>query len=358
MKSDTLQKVLNDFIVIIALIGLYFTTNINYLTFHTLAEGFSIVVAFSAFVIAWNSRKYIQNSYLLFLGIAYLFIAFMDLLHALSYKGMPLFIDYDYYANQLWIAARYMESLTLLIGFAYLPLNRFPRINLIFAGYTITTTLLIASIFYWKTFPECFVEGHGLTQFKIHSEYVICVILVISAIMLLKNRSRFSSKIFFILLASIIFTILSELAFTLYRDNYGTLNLIGHYFKILSFLMIYTAIIKIGIDEPFNLFFLDLDQANSDLKAEIRIRKKTEVEKETLIKELTQALDEIKTLQGLLPICSFCKNIKDDKGNWNAMESYLAARADVKFSHGLCPDCAKKHYPNFYNPQSPQENVT
>ena len=96
-----------------------------------------------------------------------------------------------------------------------------------------------------------------------HSEYVICVILVISAIMLLKNRSRFSSKIFFILLASIIFTILSELAFTLYRDNYGTLNLIGHYFKILSFLMIYTAIIKIGIDEPFNLFFLDLDQANS-----------------------------------------------------------------------------------------------
>jgi len=346
--GDELQRVANYAIVIGALVVLFFTTDINYLVFHTLAEGFSIIVAFSSFIIAWNSRKYIRNSYLLFIGIAYLFIAFLDLLHALAYKGMPLFTDYDYYANQLWIAARYMESITLFIGFAYLSMDLLPRMNRIFAGYAITTALLIASIFYWKIFPECFVAGKGLTPFKIYSEYIICAILLVAGVLLVNNRSKFSPRIFVILLASLLFTILSELSFPLYTDNYGTMNLLGHYFKIFSFLMIYQAIIKMGIDEPFNLFFLDLDRANNELKEEIRIRKETEAEKETLIKDLTRALDEIKTLQGLLPICSFCKNIRDDKGNWNEMESYLAARADVEFSHGLCPNCARKHYPDFF----------
>lgn len=350
-KEYGMQEYLNYSIVFCALVGLYFTTYVNYLLFHILAEGFSIVVAFSAFVIAWNSKKYIQNSYLLFIGIAYLFIAFVDLMHALSYKGMPLFADYDYYANQLWIAARYMESITLWVGFTYLPLNRLPRVNLVFALYTVVTALVIASVFYWKNFPECFVAGRGLTLFKIRSEYIICVILLLSASLLVKNRSRFTPRIFYTLLGSIIFTICSELSFTLYSSNYGISNLVGHYFKIFSFLLIYQALIKTGIDEPFNLFFLELDRTNNNLKEENRIRKEAEAEKEQLIDELTKALEEIKTLQGLLSVCSFCKNIKDDKGNWNPMEAYLSSRVDVEFSHGLCPGCAKKHYGEFFKEQ-------
>lgn len=348
-RGNLLQTLLSYSVVFGALVGLYFTTRINYLVFHTFAEGFSIVIASCAFVITWNSRKYIHNPYLLFIGIAYLFVALLDLMHTMAYKGMALFTDYDYYANQLWIAARYMESITLLGAFVYMPMKRMPRVNLIFFGYAIVTALLIASIFYWKIFPECFVEGSGLTLFKIVSEYIICNILVASVYLLMKNRSRFSPKIFKIILVSIIFTIISELSFTLYVDNYGIMNLVGHYFKIFSFAFIYMAIIKTGIEEPLNLVFLELDRANTGLKGEIQIRKAAEAEKERLIHDLKQALEEIKTLQGLLPICSFCKNIRDDKGMWNSMESYLSARADVKFTHGLCPDCAKKHYSEFFN---------
>lgn len=342
------QAIQSHTFILAALVGLYFTTRINYLLFHTLAEGFSIVIASSAFVIAWNSRKYIHNPYLLFIGVAYLFIALLDMFHTLAYKGMPLFTDYDYYANQLWIAARYMESITLVVAFTYMPLKRMPRVNLVFFVYAIVSALLIASIFYWKIFPECFVAGSGLTTFKIVSEFIICAIITISIYLLIKHRSKFSPKIFYIILVSMIFTTISELSFTLYVDNYGIMNLVGHYFKIFSFWLIYVALIKTGIEEPFNLFFLELDRANIDLKEEIRIRKETEAEKERLISELTHALEEIKTLQGLLPVCSFCKNIRDDQGYWNSMESYLSARADVEFSHGLCPDCAKKHYPEFY----------
>jgi hypothetical protein len=163
------QFLINYAVLSAVLIGLYFTASINYLVFHSLAEIFSIVIAFSIFVIAWNSQKYSRNPYLLFIGIAYLFIALLDLLHTLSYKGMPLFTDYDYYANQLWIGARYMESTTLLLAFIFLRWSKLPNANFIFAVYFVLSAVLIASIFYWKIFPECFVEGIGLTPFRFFS---------------------------------------------------------------------------------------------------------------------------------------------------------------------------------------------
>lgn len=66
---------------------------------------------------------------------------------------------------------------------------------------------------------------------------------------------------------------------------------------------------------------------------------------EKLIKELKSALDEIKTLSGLLPICSHCKKIRDDSGYWLGVEHYIAARSDAQFSHGICPDCMREFYP-------------
>ena len=63
--------------------------------------------------------------------------------------------------------------------------------------------------------------------------------------------------------------------------------------------------------------------------------------------KLEEAISKIKTLSGLLPICSHCKKIRDDKGYWNQVESYIHEHTDAVFSHGICPDCAKKHYPDF-----------
>jgi hypothetical protein len=60
---------------------------------------------------------------------------------------------------------------------------------------------------------------------------------------------------------------------------------------------------------------------------------------------LQDALYEVKTLQGLLPICAHCKKIRDDQANWQPMESYISQRSEVKFSHGVCPDCLLKYYP-------------
>ena len=80
-------------------------------------------------------------------------------------------------------------------------------------------------------------------------------------------------------------------------------------------------------------------------------RKRAQEEREKLIIELQDALGRVKTLSGLLPICSHCKKIRDDTGYWNRIETYVRARTEAEFSHSICPACAKKYYPemNLYN---------
>lgn len=81
---------------------------------------------------------------------------------------------------------------------------------------------------------------------------------------------------------------------------------------------------------------------------DITARKNAEREKEKLIDDLKEALDKIKTLHGLIPICAHCKNIRDDKGSWNQLEQYITSHSEAQFSHGICPDCMKQLYPDYY----------
>jgi hypothetical protein len=76
-------------------------------------------------------------------------------------------------------------------------------------------------------------------------------------------------------------------------------------------------------------------------------------EQEQLIGDLQDALENIRTLKGMLPICASCKKIRDDKGYWNQLESYIRDHTDVEFSHGICPECARTLYPEYY--QTPPE---
>ena len=93
----------------------------------------------------------------------------------------------------------------------------------------------------------------------------------------------------------------------------------------------------------------ELSETNAALVEEITERKQTEKEKERLIGQLQESLSQIKTLKGLLPICASCKKIRDDKGYWNQIENYIREHSEAEFSHGICPECAKKLYPEFYD---------
>jgi hypothetical protein len=82
------------------------------------------------------------------------------------------------------------------------------------------------------------------------------------------------------------------------------------------------------------------------LRRQLRARRQAETDRERLISELQQALANVKTLHGLIPICSSCKKIRNDEGDWTKLETYLRQHTNAEFSHALCVDCLRKLYPN------------
>jgi PAS domain S-box-containing protein len=266
--------------------GLYLASLHSYLLFHCLAEIFGIIIACGVFMLAWNARRFLDNNYLLFLGIAYLFVGGLDLIHAMVYKGMGILAGYD--ANlptQLWIAARCVQSLSLLA--APLFLRRKLKPYLVFFVYTALTLLLVGAIFYESVFPDCYVEGAGLTSFKKISEYVISLVLLASIAMLLRNRREFSRDVLRLLVSSIVVTIASELSFTFYVSVYGFPNLLGHFFKIVAFYLIYKAIIETGLVKPYGLLFRNLKQSEEALReSEARYRAVVEGQTELICRFL------------------------------------------------------------------------
>ena len=88
---------------------------------------------------------------------------------------------------------------------------------------------------------------------------------------------------------------------------------------------------------------------NQTLQNEIKVRTTAEAKLDKSIQNLQQALDEVKKLRGILPICASCKKIRDDKGSWNQIESYIREHSEAEFSHSICPECAQKLYPEIYN---------
>ena len=243
-----------------------FTAFYSYLLFHTLAELFSIIIATGVFFLAWNSRRYHKNGYLLFIGIAYLYVSFFDVLHTAAYRGMGVFrgVDDNNLPPQIWLVARYMEAFALLIAPIFF--NRRVPLALVFTLFTLISTISLLALFQWKIFPDCFISSVGLTAFKISSEYIIIFILVCSIVFLARYRDRFDSKVYMLLVLSIFSTICTEFCFTLYVNLYATSNLVGHLFKIVSFWFMYQAIIVTGLTQPYDLLFRDLQQEIEERK--------------------------------------------------------------------------------------------
>ena len=89
---------------------------------------------------------------------------------------------------------------------------------------------------------------------------------------------------------------------------------------------------------------------------DITEREKHKQEKELIIHDLNQALSEVTTLRGILPLCSFCKKIRDDKGYWEQVDVYIYKHSQADISHSVCPECMKKHYPEEYALIDPNKN--
>ena len=240
-------------------LSLFIVNHYSHLLFHTLVEMIGISVAWGVFMVAWNTRRFNQFRFISFLGAAYLSIAAVDLLHVLAYQGMNVFHNSGpNLATQLWIVARYMESLALLIAAA--TAGRRWSISRTTIGFVVIGAILTTLVFS-GLFPDCYLPGQGLTGFKIVSEYIIILIFGSVIVAAFARRDRFPIGTFNLLAWSCVLSIASDLSLTLYVDAYGILNQVGHYFKLASFYLIYLAAIAVNLKQPYQSMFTDLKRS-------------------------------------------------------------------------------------------------
>lgn len=264
-------------VVVSGLAALYIVQRRNFLLFHGVVEIFSILVAFGVFIVTWNAREDLEHPFVVVLGISYLFVGGIDLLHTLAYKGMGVFPDAG--ANlptQLWLLGRSIEGVSVLgagvagvvvseRGLLDIEWNDWSRGTLI-TGYAVVVALGLGSIFVVDWFPRAYIPGSGLTRFKVVSEYLIVGLFASGLALVARQRETFDERVFRLLVASLLLTMLSELAFTFYVDVYGLSNAAGHFFKLGSFYLIYLGVVKTGIKDPQRALYRTLAQREAEAR--------------------------------------------------------------------------------------------
>jgi signal transduction histidine kinase len=282
---------------------LYLPSLHSYLLFHTLAEIFSIIVACGVFMVAWNSREAPQTRSLVYLGIGYLFMAILDLMHTLTYRGVNIIPAGNDYATRLWVAGRYLQAAAGLLFALSFRLKRRIPLTALLAAYAAATAALLLVIFVWDVFPTCFVEGVGVTAFKRLSEYAVSAVLAAALVLLLGQRDGLEPQVRRFIVVSFALTIASELLFTLYLSSYGLFNMLGHYLKVVAFLFIYQALIAHEVRR--RLLTIDqLEAARRDLLASEQALRQESASKDKFLSilahDLRNPMSGVQTLAELL----------------------------------------------------------
>jgi serine phosphatase RsbU (regulator of sigma subunit) len=251
--------------VMVVLTGLAaFLVGESYLLFHTFLELFTAAIGLMIFSIAWHTRKITASDYVAFLGMAAFPVALITILHTLSYKGMPIFNNFD--ANlptTLWVIARAVQASAFLIAPVYLT-RRLKSAGRVLTVYTAITFGLMALTFARLT-PATYIEGVGLTPFKIWAEYAVIAATVGGAWLLIARREHLQPRVLGFLLGSMGATVVAELAFTLYVDVAGVFNRLGHVAHMVAFLLLYLALVSTSLEQPLTGLFLQLRKQQDEL---------------------------------------------------------------------------------------------
>ncbi|MDH5592494.1 MAG: PAS domain S-box protein, partial [Gammaproteobacteria bacterium] len=223
---------------------------------HMFAEIFSVIVSMLVFALVYSTRAEDRPGNPVILACAFLVVGLVDFAHTLSYYGMPVFVTPGSAAKSIyfWLVARYIAAIALLVSAVLLwkQVLKLPnRYWLLLVSLVLTVVIYWVGLYHLDVFPVTFIEGQGLTPFKVIAEYGIILILLVPAILfyLQANKSElFDSSSMY---AATVITILSELSFTLYSDVSDIFNLLGHTYKVIAYIFIFRAIFLFVVREPY-----------------------------------------------------------------------------------------------------------
>jgi len=230
---------------------------------HSITEVFSITVAVLVFAVAWHSNHSQSRSNPL-LGCAFLAIALLDLAHLLSYKGMPDFVTpaSPEKAIGFWLVARLFTAAALLlvaIRWSNRQAGR-SRLGLLVASLAAVALTLYLKLYQPQIWPRTFIEGQGLTAFKIAVEWLLIALLGIAAARFWYLRNADLPYDARGMLAATLISILSELCFTFYGNVNSFYSLLGHIYKIISYCFIYQVVFVASIRAPYERLSQEMNE--------------------------------------------------------------------------------------------------
>ena len=238
---------------------LYLVSRANYPLFHSIVDMATVFIAGSVFLVVWKGRRHLDNDYYLIIAIAFLAFALLDFVHLIGNKGMGVFPEYGNLGPTFYIASRYVLGVSFLL--APLFIKRKVSIIPVLAIYLAVVVLVLLSVLYWRNFPMTYIEGTGLTAFKVYSDYAVCLMLLGGLGLLLLNRQAFDARVLKIIALSLVLSIATGLAFTLYADAFGIMNAVGHFLQIASFYLIYLGFVETVLTKPQDILYRALGQS-------------------------------------------------------------------------------------------------
>ncbi len=269
----------------------------DFLTIHICLELLSIVMSFCIFLIAYYTFERCRRLRTLIFSCTFLAVGLLDLFHTLGYNGMPRFLTPPSVskATSFWIAARLTSCIGMLIaGLVRDKTTRVSRRLCAAASLVYSGILLYLLTYRLDRVPPLFIEGQGLTPLKIHLEYLIIAVFLISLGLFYRiYRWEKGEEGYRYVILSILLSIFSELAFTQYYNVYDSYNLLGHIYKIVAYYFLFKAKFVLNVQKPYRALHKTeqkLSQYADGLEDQVEQRtKEITAANEKLIKDLNDA---------------------------------------------------------------------
>lgn len=223
---------------------------------HIILEFFSIAVSFSIMIQGWLTYPHTLNNQRLFLGAVFLAVGSLDLVHTLSFQGMPPFITESSVAKAtwFWVIARLTEAISLTIIFFHKERQVYYKHwkFYYFASFLYMLTVSFIIIRWTGQLPILVIEDQGVTNFKIGFEYLISILHLVTVTIILHRYRHGRQQSQLILATALVFVLCGELIFTLYRNVHSVYNMLGHVYKVIGYFYLLRCMYVFTVDEPYD----------------------------------------------------------------------------------------------------------
>lgn len=242
----------------------------NYLIVHLLLVGYSVLLIFLMFSYASRMYRFKGKDFAILLANALLIIAVLDIFHVFTFKGMTLIDFFDYNVSlQFWLGARFIESVSLFVFLVFI--NRKLKLFFVRLFLSALVIFIILSILVFGIFPVGYVDISGGTEFKMWTELVSVLTLIISLYILFKQKFLFDPLMYLSLIFFLVLSITAGVLFTFFDENVFFISFAGHLIKTTSYFFLSNGVFISGISKPVERFIESEQLLKFDRRKLIRL---------------------------------------------------------------------------------------